>query len=369
MISHTLVIDMLAQGFQFLVTPAVRKTGPPLCTMPTSQFLSQQGFQIAVNGDGFYYQDPATYDPAVYCPSGGDPVWPNGYAASRGNVYFNKQAGQPVIYMNKANVLAFNQPKGNIYNALSGDRMLVVNGAVVNGLDATTVDPRTAIGVDKLNRWLILITVDGIEPTVGATFVDLANLLISHNAYTGMSLDGGGSSTMVIQGADGKPIILNTPSDNNTPGQERAVANHLGIFITHPISTATPSPAQQVSAAYQVTANALNVRSGPGVSNPSIGTLTLGNIVTGLALSSDGSWIQIQSSYGLTGWCSAAYLNSLQRAPFHVNTNSRAYADPHANTNHHSIADTYFHAYRGTDPYSFVNNYSHAGTDNLLGQQ
>jgi hypothetical protein len=46
-----------------------------------------------------------------------------------------------------------------------------------------------------------------------------------------MSLDGGGSSTMVIEGRDGGPRVLNTLIDEGIPGRERAVANHLGIFI------------------------------------------------------------------------------------------------------------------------------------------
>jgi hypothetical protein len=36
---------------------------------------------------------------------------------------------------------------------------------------------------------------------------------------------------MVIEGVDRLPRILNTPVDANTPGMERAVANHLGISL------------------------------------------------------------------------------------------------------------------------------------------
>jgi exopolysaccharide biosynthesis protein len=39
-------------------------------------------------------------------------------------------------------------------------------------------------------------------------------------------MDGGGSSTLVVDTGDG-PHILNNPSD----GSEREVANHLGIFV------------------------------------------------------------------------------------------------------------------------------------------
>jgi exopolysaccharide biosynthesis protein len=46
-----------------------------------------------------------------------------------------------------------------------------------------------------------------------------------------MAMDGGGSSTLVVEGEDGSPRILNTPIDNYIPGRERPVGNHLGIYI------------------------------------------------------------------------------------------------------------------------------------------
>lgn len=237
MIVHALGIDMQSSGLQFLVTPPARLSGPPLCTQKTSDFMSQYSVQIAVNGDAWSYADPASFDPKTYCPGGGDPVWPNGYSVSRGKVYFNKPQVEPILIINQINLIQFYQPngaikpEGQVFNAISGDRMLVINGKPVSSLDNTRVDPRTAVGMSKDKRWLILVVVDGRETSVGATFVELANLLISFGVFTGMSLDGGGSSTMVIQGIDKKPRILNTPVDNNTFGQERAVANHLGIFV------------------------------------------------------------------------------------------------------------------------------------------
>ena len=55
--------------------------------------------------------------------------------------------------------------------------------------------------------------------------------MIDQGAFAAMSLDGGGSSTLVIEGQDGKPRILNSPIDNYIPGRERPVGNHLGIYI------------------------------------------------------------------------------------------------------------------------------------------
>lgn len=135
--------------------------------------------------------------------------------------------------MGRKNILSFNNEPGRVYNALSGDRMLVLKGELAPDLDDKELDPRTAIGINRNGRYLYLIVVDGRQPfySEGATFTDLANLLIDQGAFMGMSLDGGGSSTMVIEGENGQPLILNSPIDNYIPGRERPVGNHLGIYI------------------------------------------------------------------------------------------------------------------------------------------
>ena len=111
--------------------------------------------------------------------------------------------------------------------------MLVEKGKPLTGLDSEVSEPRTAIGISQNGRLLTLLVVDGRQPgySEGATFMELANFLTMHGVYTGMSLDGGGSSTMVVAGEKGQTRLLNSPIDNNVPGRERAVANHLGIYI------------------------------------------------------------------------------------------------------------------------------------------
>jgi hypothetical protein len=231
MVSHILEIDTRAEGFRFLVTPPLRETMPPLCTQTTSQFLSENGLQIAINGDGYYYLDPSQYDPGQYCPEGGDPVRLVGFAASRGRVYSQGEPGHPVLYMNQRNEITYDSPKGQIYNAIGGDIMLVARGQKVSGLDTTALHPRTAFGTNQNGRYVYLVVVDGRETSEGATFSELADLLLAQGAYTGLAFDGGGSSTMVIEGVDGRPRLLNTPVNENIVGKERAVANHLGIAL------------------------------------------------------------------------------------------------------------------------------------------
>jgi exopolysaccharide biosynthesis protein len=110
--------------------------------------------------------------------------------------------------------------------------MLVSKGELVDGLDNSTLEPRTAIGVNQNGRYVYLAVVDGRQPfySEGATFHELAELLLENGSYFAMSLDGGGSSTMVIE-RNGKPVILNSPIDSYIPGRERPVANHFGVYV------------------------------------------------------------------------------------------------------------------------------------------
>ena len=235
MVAHVLTIDTKAKGVEFLVTPPDSKSGTPLLARTTSQFLKEFNVQIAINGGGFspwWSRSPADYYPHV-----GDPITPFGITASQGEVYSTgdetDMGTEPTLYISRKNILSFNNKPGHVYNAISGDRMLVVKGKLASDLNSQELDPRTAIGANRNGRYLYLIVVDGRQPfySDGATFTDLANLLIDQGAFMGMSLDGGGSSTMVIQGQTGEPVILNSPVDNYLPGTERPVGDHLGIYV------------------------------------------------------------------------------------------------------------------------------------------
>jgi exopolysaccharide biosynthesis protein len=137
------------------------------------------------------------------------------------------------VYISQKNLTTIEQVSGSVFNAISADRVIVRNGAVVKNLAALEPNPRTAMGVNKNGRWLILMAVDGREFGIseGVTLTELANLLLSYGVHSGVNLDGGGSTTMVVKGVDGKALTLNTAIDSNVPGRQRAVANHLGAFV------------------------------------------------------------------------------------------------------------------------------------------
>jgi len=235
-VAHVLVIDRRDRKPQFLVTPPdddIEGDGV-IKARTTSQFLEEFGMHIAINGDGFFPW--WSRSPVDYYPHVGDPVTPNGVAASKGDRYANglqDVSPEPTLYISRGGELVFNRVPGNIYNAISGDRMLIQGGEIISGLDDTEIDPRTAIGTNRNGRFTYLVVVDGRQPfySEGVTYVELAELLKELGVFNGMSFDGGGSSTMVIKGENGEPVILNSPIDSYIPLRERPVANHLGVFI------------------------------------------------------------------------------------------------------------------------------------------
>jgi hypothetical protein len=234
MIAHILTIDTKTKGIEFLVTPPDSEGETPLKARTTSQFLEDFDLQIAINGGGF--SPWWSHSPADYYPHAGDPIAPAGFTASNGKVYWTESDTEgipPALYINRRNVLSFNNKPNRIHSAISGDRMIVLKGEIVPDLDDQELEPRTAVGINRNGRYLYLVVVDGRQPfySEGATFTELAKLFIEQGAFMAMSLDGGGSSTMVIEGEDGTPEIMNSPIDHYIPGTERPVGTHLGIYV------------------------------------------------------------------------------------------------------------------------------------------
>jgi hypothetical protein len=115
--------------------------------------------------------------------------------------------------------------------ALGGWERLVHNGVATEvyteGAGPTYRHPRTAIGV-KADGTVFFVTVDGRDYEngyLGVTAYELAEIMLYFDAVHAYNLDGGGSTTMVVENEDAEYIYLNNPSD----GQPRSVSN--GVFF------------------------------------------------------------------------------------------------------------------------------------------
>lgn len=91
-------------------------------------------------------------------------------------------------------------------------------------------NPRTAAGIARGGRWLILVAVDGRQMPYsdGMSLRELANLMLALGARDAINLDGGGSTTLVYADSDssGALRIANRPSDKEG---ERPVGDALAI--------------------------------------------------------------------------------------------------------------------------------------------
>ncbi|MFY7953374.1 MAG: phosphodiester glycosidase family protein, partial [Armatimonadaceae bacterium] len=99
-------------------------------------------------------------------------------------------------------------------------------------------NPRTAVGICR-DGSLLLMVVDGRQESLsqGATLEELADLMISLGAVDAVNFDGGGSSTMVVEGA-----VVNAPSEK---AGERPIADALLVFS----DTIADGPHQEISLA------------------------------------------------------------------------------------------------------------------------
>lgn len=114
---------------------------------------------------------------------------------------------------------------------VGGAGLLIIDGKAGPDLEIeklsegfdTQRHPRTAVGVDRNGNW-IFVVVDGRQPgkSVGMSLEELTELMVSLGCRQAINLDGGGSTTMYLNGN-----VVNSPSDVSG---ERPVADALMVL-------------------------------------------------------------------------------------------------------------------------------------------
>ena len=104
---------------------------------------------------------------------------------------------------------------GHIVEAVGGSAVLLKDGKIPTSLNDKTRHPRTCVGYDDQGN-AYLVVVDGRRATIsnGAYLGDMALILKDFGATEAINLDGGGSSTFVIN-EGGKLNVKNSPSDGS----------------------------------------------------------------------------------------------------------------------------------------------------------
>jgi hypothetical protein len=125
-----------------------------------------------------------------------------------------------------------------VLDTIGGNPILVQDGVVTAGTCTGSYfcnrNPRTGVGIGSAGK-ILLVTVDGRQPgrSVGMTPLEFARLFQSLGATSALNLDGGGSTTMWVEGR-----IVNRPSGT----AERPVGSSLLVLPTADSEEPVPLP-------------------------------------------------------------------------------------------------------------------------------
>jgi hypothetical protein len=227
-------VDLSAPGVSFGTTAAQpgttpnTGTSPEVVTQTTSQFLKASGAQVAINTN--FFSCPCVTDTS-------NSEYLLGLEISNGKLVSPGESGYSSLLLsqnNKASLVAGGSAinTSGVVDAVSGGGFVLQNGVdVVNGSipgDPLNPNPRSVGGLSQNGQYLYLVAIDGRQPgySAGVTQAEEADLMSALGAWNAINFDGGGSTALAVQGADGNPDVLNIPSG----GGERYDGANLGIY-------------------------------------------------------------------------------------------------------------------------------------------
>ena len=165
---------------------------------------------VAINGGAFKIRNHALIPRAIYMQDG--------------KVLFDSGDREKLIAFNKDNILVLSKMNSKeakaqgIRDAVWFKPYLIVNGvpSTFKGDGGYGNRPRTAIG-QRQDGIVLFVTVDGKTGLNGTTMKELTKIFVRYKAYNAANLDGGGSSTLVINGK-----LINDPT-----GWKQSSARHV----------------------------------------------------------------------------------------------------------------------------------------------
>lgn len=227
---HALRVDLDAEGLSLVTDKGNGERPLEVDGLKTSSFLVQTGCQAAINATAFW---------PLHKEDGGEQEI-RGLVVSEGKVVSLVDGDKPrsaVVVRSDRRAAIMDPPveTTDVVTAIGGYGDLLRDAAaVVTKEEASFVDnlhPRTALGIDDDGRTLILVVVDGRQPgySEGVSLPELAEVLRLLGADDAVNLDGGGTTTMVVEEPAGGFRLVNRPIQGGVPGRERVSASHLGV--------------------------------------------------------------------------------------------------------------------------------------------
>lgn len=227
---NVLRIDLYNPDIRFKSTPSNGDAPLETNTQRTSDFLTACGVQVAINAN-FNIQEGNTANLLGLAIS-------DGVLVSPGQGIGGQPSAFEEMLISSNNVVTYNHDPDkrdlneNVWTAVAGET-LIYYGTVWGHVNSS--HPRTALGISEDGRYLYMITADGRQSYDGVWYEGVTTLKIGEwlqkcGAYMAISLDGGGSSTMVMDNGIGGSTQLNTPIDEGILHRERYVGNNLGVY-------------------------------------------------------------------------------------------------------------------------------------------
>jgi hypothetical protein len=216
-------IDLQDRGVDFIVTPSNGDRPGETDSRTPSTFLEEFDCQVAINASPF---SPVVMEER-------QPQDVVGLSVSRGDRYSEPHGDWDAVLISKDKKVAFlpqNSAVPETCNAAGGFHLILKDGQNTGALDEK--HPRTAVGLSKDGNTLYLLVLDGRQEgySLGATTAETADWMQRLGAYTALNLDGGGSTTLVIDDGTGRAKVVNRPVHGGIPNVQRPSANHLGVF-------------------------------------------------------------------------------------------------------------------------------------------
>ncbi len=229
--AYVVQVDLDAPGISFTTTPLATggTAGGSVETKSATvnQFMQSTGVQVAMNANLF-----------TNCCSTTTSVNEtlDGLAMSNGTLVSPDKTGWSDVLFTQGNQVSMvNGGTANlsgVHNAVAGFGGVYQNGVEVGSPTiaqavVTSAYPRAMLGLSQNGKDLYMVTINaGGADKTGTTMAESLNLMTDIGAYDVVFMDEGGSTSMAIEGANGKPQELESP---NT-GAERYDGNALGVY-------------------------------------------------------------------------------------------------------------------------------------------
>ena len=207
---------------------------------PTSVAARREDFAVAINANYFGVKESHQILGQRIPYFNGNYAKINGWAVSNGEKVSLERGNVSLFVHQSGDITIEHYPllPADVREAVSGAPMLVQAGKI--GQDAANPKeapaPHTGVGLDEARKTMTMMVVDGRRDgySVGLSSRDFAMEFLKLGCHTALSLDGGGSSTLVMRDEGGRTwTVKNRPSDGHQmwgdPSIERCVAFVLGV--------------------------------------------------------------------------------------------------------------------------------------------